>query len=140
MNYFKRLETILIAIVILVLGVAYGLMSDKKYPTPAEVQVGSQAAQQGQQQATQMPADPDAHTRYAGVEGKTAMELLKSFHTVETQDFGDLGEFVESIDGMKPDSRHYWAFYLNGEQSQVGASAYVTKPTDIIEWVLEEIK
>jgi len=77
---------------------------------------------------------------YAGVEGETALALLKAAHQVETQSFGDLGEFVQSIDGIQPGATHFWAFYVNGEKAQVGASSYQTKSGETITWKLEAIE
>ncbi len=77
---------------------------------------------------------------YLGQDGKNALEILKSSYNVETKTSDGLGEFVTSIDGRVPDDKHFWAFYVNGEQSQVGASSYITKSTDAITWKLEEIK
>ena len=75
---------------------------------------------------------------YKGVEGKTALELLKSSHKVETQNFSG-GEFVKTIDGIAPTSAQYWAFTVNGAESTVGAGQYITKDTDTIEWQLKDI-
>ena len=139
-NYFKRLETGLIIVMILVLGVAYGVLNNKaKAPSHVNNQAG------GTSEESQIPNEgndvvPTVFS-YEGVEGKTALELLKATFLVETQSFGDMGEFVTAINGVDADtSAQFWAFYLNGEQSQVGASTYVTKSTDKIEWRLEEIK
>jgi hypothetical protein len=78
---------------------------------------------------------------YQGLEGVDALTLLKQMHKVETKDFGkDLGEFVESIEGVKPGKDEFWSFYVNGKQAQVGASSYVTKKGDVIEWRLEKIQ
>ena len=83
---------------------------------------------------------PLTYVAYEGVDGKTAAEVLKSFHTVETQEFPGVGEFVSRINGVPEDtSKYFWAFYVNGEMAQVGASQYVTKSTDFVEWKLEEI-
>ena len=73
-------------------------------------------------------------------ENKSALELLKSDHRLETKVYEGIGEMVLSIDGVKPDAKHFWAFYLNGLSSNVGASSYSVKNNDIIEWKLEEIK
>lgn len=78
---------------------------------------------------------------YNGIAGETAMDALKKFYTVETKDFGSgMGEFVVSINGIKPASDEFWAFYVNGKSSTVGASTYVAKPSDLIEWRLEKIR
>ncbi len=74
-------------------------------------------------------------------ENKSALDLLKSGHQVETKEFAGVGEFVESIDGKKADgTTEFWAFYVNGEQAQVGASQYHPKDGDRIEWKLEKIE
>src|SRR5215204_1880063 len=65
---------------------------------------------------------------YKGVEGKNALELLKSKYKVETKEYSGMGEMVTSINDVKPDSKHFWGFYINGESAQVGADAYQTKP------------
>ena len=83
---------------------------------------------------------PAQTVSYEGTEGKTALQGLKDLYTVQTKEYLGIGEFVESISGIKPDSKHFWAFYVNGQQSQVGASSYQMKSGDKIEWKLEEIK
>lgn len=76
---------------------------------------------------------------YQIANAKTALDLLKSSHTVKTKVYAGIGEFVESIDGVKPDSKHFWAFYVNGVSSNVGASSYNLKNNDKIEWKLSAI-
>lgn len=72
-------------------------------------------------------------------ENKTALDILKSGHEVETKSFSGVGEFVESINGRKPDIDEFWAFYVNGEQTQIGAADYKPVNGDNIEWKLEKI-
>lgn len=72
--------------------------------------------------------------------GKVALDLLKSTHQVKAKEYSGIGEFVEEIDGIKPDNRHFWAFYVNGKSSTVGASSYTLKDGDKIEWKLDAIK
>jgi hypothetical protein len=83
---------------------------------------------------------PESLISYQGIDGRNALELLKESHNVETQDFGDLGEFVKSIDGIEPAVTHFWGFYVDGKQAQVGASAYETRAGEFIEWRLVEVK
>lgn len=136
MSYFKRLETIFILIVILVLGIAYGILSGANpRPSPSKTNDNNQAGLEAQSKL------PDSsEIKYQGEDGKNALELLKAKYTVEVTSFGDLGEFVKSINGVSPDSSHFWSFYVNGSQSQVGAQTYITKSSDTVEWKLEEIK
>lgn len=75
---------------------------------------------------------------YQGVEGKNALELLKSKATVQTQTYEGIGELVTSINGIASTADNYWIFYVNGQQAQVGADAYITKSTDTIEWRYEQ--
>lgn len=77
---------------------------------------------------------------YQASEKKTALDMLKASHEVKTKSFGDAGEFVEAINGTAPDAKHFWAFYVNGQSSNVGAGSYELKDGDSIEWKLEEIK
>jgi len=76
---------------------------------------------------------------YVGVEGKNALELLKSSHQVETQSFS-FGEMVLSIDGVKSPSTDFWAFYVNGKQAEVGAGDYQTKNSDLLSWKLVKVQ
>lgn len=117
-------SSLLIALAAIVL--AFGLflvIPDRSNPKPdanACVQVADQAC-------------------YEGVEGKNALELLKSAHTTETTT-SSFGEYVNSIDGKKPESNQFWAFYVNGELAQVGAGDYQTKSGDVIVWKLDTIQ
>ncbi|MFA5990947.1 MAG: DUF4430 domain-containing protein [Candidatus Doudnabacteria bacterium] len=77
--------------------------------------------------------------KYNGQEGKNGLELLKAKYTVETKSYGSAGEFVESINGVKPDAQHFWKFFINGESASVGAGSYITKSTDVLEWKLDAI-
>ncbi|MEK7535101.1 MAG: DUF4430 domain-containing protein [Patescibacteria group bacterium] len=76
---------------------------------------------------------------YVGVEGKNALELLKSAHQVETQKFS-FGEMVQSIDGVASPATHFWAFYVNDKLADVGAGDYQTKNEDTLSWKLQKIE
>lgn len=78
------------------------------------------------------------YVKYCGEDGKTAFELLKANTTVDFQQY-DFGVFVKSIGGVTPDEKHFWKFYLNGTESQVGADQVQTRDGDLIEWRLAEI-
>lgn len=69
----------------------------------------------------------------------TAYDLLSSTHKVGFKDYGSMGKFVQSIDGVAPDSKHFWEFFVNGKSSNVGASSYTLKDADKIEWKLSVI-
>jgi hypothetical protein len=87
-----------------------------------------------------VPAAPAQYVSYKGQDGKNALDLLKATHKVEVKVYSGIGEFVDGIDGLKSDTKHFWSFYVNGKQSTVGAGSYTTKTTDTIEWKFEQIK
>ncbi len=99
------------------------------------------SSQTTQSQTPQLPNEPSQANviEYNGEDGKNALTILKSKYTVGTQEFSGIGEFVTSINGVTPDSKHFWAFYVNGKSSNIGASQYITKSTDKLEWKLETI-
>lgn len=79
------------------------------------------------------------YVKYFGEDCKTAFEIL--LYTAQTKfKKYDFGIFVESINGVKPDDKHFWKLYLNGQGAQVGADSLQTHKGDVIEWKLEEIK
>jgi len=90
-------------------------------PTPPQVQVSSNVI------------------TYQGQNGKTALAILKANHRVEAKHY-DFGDLVTGIDGITPDSSHFWAMYVNNQFSQVGASAYITKNSDTIRWQIDKIQ
>lgn len=69
---------------------------------------------------------------YPGKSGVDALTLLQGDHTVDATSEG----FVNSIDGVKPADKQYWAFYVNGELSMTGAKETITKDSDSVEWKL----
>lgn len=77
---------------------------------------------------------------YTGVDGKTALELLKTGHDVDTGVFSGVGEFVTSIDGRAAGVNEFWAFYADGQMAQTGAGNYKTKNGELIEWKIEKVQ
>ena len=88
---------------------------------------------------TQTVQGSNLNTPYNKVkEGETAEDLLQATHKVEVKTYS-FGDMVISIDGIKPDSKHFWAFLVNGAPSNVGAGSYKLKNGDKIEWQLSAI-
>jgi len=81
----------------------------------------------------------DSISYTATEDGQNAFELLKENAEVEYQQY-DFGVFVESINGINGDDKHFWAVYLNDQQAQVGAEQIILQKDDRIEWKYEEIK
>ena len=64
--------------------------------------------------------------------GGSCMDILKESADVET---GYAGSFVLSIDGTGGNDRNRaWFYYVNGLLADVGASGYVPRPGDVIQW------
>lgn len=82
--------------------------------------------------------DAKKHIVYTGKTGKTAQELLLANHKGNVA--FDRSGMVVSIDDYTVSAKdhEYWAFYVNGKQSMVGAASYVTNDTDKLEWKVEK--
>lgn len=77
--------------------------------------------------------------QYEGQNDKTALELLKAGHQIETQD-SSIGIFVTAIDDIKNQENKYWMFYVDGKLASVGADQYKTKDGEKIEWRYEALQ
>ena len=129
---FKKIEIFVIVAIIAVIGIIFAFRKPAIAPT-------SQTTSQTQNQTpTPTQQVPTSVIEYSGVDGKNALELLKVSHQVEAKHY-DFGDLVTGIDGISPDASHFWALYVNGQLSQVGASAYVTKNTDQIRWQIDAV-
>lgn len=73
---------------------------------------------------------------YKGEDGQNALALLKKHAQVQTKT-SSLGDYVTSVNGNDGGGSKYWMFYVNGQESQVGAGTYVTKNSDQIQWKLQ---
>ncbi|QAY71295.1 DUF4430 domain-containing protein [Xylanimonas protaetiae] len=76
---------------------------------------------------------------YDGVAGLTALELLLRLDPTATATGEGANAFVTAIGGRAadPTKNEFWAFYVNGEQAQVGAGTYEMQDGDKITWKLE---
>lgn len=90
--------------------------------------------------ATLSPSPTQATTvTYQGADDKTALELLKTTHSVGVEQ-SSFGEFVTTIDNLKSTDKIFWIFYVDGKQASEGAGTYKTKNGETIEWRYEESK
>ncbi len=130
-----RLSLVMLALGLLAAGCSTGKNSDAiRQPADKNRAVDTQIL------ATPTLGAKIEYIKYQGVEGKNALDLLKGIKKVTTKNYSGVGEFVDGIDGVGSDSKHFWSFYVNGAQATVGAGAYTTKSTDVIEWKYEAIK
>ena len=131
----KSIKILLVALVLVLL--AAGCNKAQVNKRPAQEQTQRQQIQVIQKVESDFS---DSLFNFYADENKTALDLLKTGHKVETKEFAGIGEFVESINGVKADNKHFWEFIVNGKSSNVGASSYEVKDGDKIEWKLSEIK
>lgn len=146
MNDFgKKFEIFVIVSVIALIGVIYAFRQQSDLApttsnpniTQGEQNINSRPS--NQTSAEQMlPQVPSSVIEYQGQDGKNALELLQANHRVDVQHFS-FGDLVTGIDGITPDAKHFWAMYVNGQFSQLGASAYATKSTDTIKWQIDAV-
>lgn len=79
------------------------------------------------------------------LQGKTAFEVLTKLGETNvdfTFDYTeyDFGVMIDSINSYHPDSQsEFWAFYINGEQAQVGVSDYQVENNDELAFKVESI-
>ncbi|MFH0873864.1 MAG: DUF4430 domain-containing protein [Candidatus Komeilibacteria bacterium] len=52
-----------------------------------------------------------------------------------TKDYGSMGVLVTQIgDKKNGDQNKYWQYWINKQQVQTAANAYILRPNDVIEW------
>ena len=81
----------------------------------------------------------ESFTKYEIEENKTVLDLLKQTAAVVTKGEKE-NAFVTEINGKEANEskKEFWAFYLNGKMSPVGAGSYKLKNKDRIEWKIEK--
>jgi|GEM_PF-3334345 len=130
-----KLKLCLITASVLLLAAGCQKQEVKNTPAPVQVQQQIVSVRQSVEGGKQ-----NEQFSYPASFSKTALDLLTSSYKVETKTFSGAGEFVNSINGVKADTKHFWEFIVNGQSSNLGASSYTVNNGDIIEWKLTEIK
>jgi len=74
-------------------------------------------------------------------DGQNVFEVLNKVVSendivLEYKDYGDMGVFIESIDKIANDfkTNRFWQYWVNNEYANVGASNYLLKGGDMVEW------
>ncbi|MDX9893398.1 MAG: DUF4430 domain-containing protein [Patescibacteria group bacterium] len=134
----KTLAKIIIALAIFVAGFYLGT---QQALSPSN---GYNEAVQSQTVNLMIDFGTDRIVTYAATEFAqgSVFDLLKQAAQANNfeigyQDYGgDLGVFLESIDGVANDSRsgRYWQYWVNNVYAQVGLSNYQLKPGDVVTW------
>ena len=71
-------------------------------------------------------------------ENTTAFDLLKGHVKIAYKDFPGVGVFINSIENISNSQDKYWMFYVDGNLSGVGVSAYVINQSTVIEMRYEK--
>jgi hypothetical protein len=132
----KRILAGLVVLLLAGAGIAIGLNMNRSAANgPEKVKTAT-----AKPSATPMPTPTPRVVKYEGVAGKTALELLMVKDPKAVTKGEGANAFVTTIQGYEADEakKEFWAFYVNGKQSDVGAGAYATKPGDQIEWKIEK--
>jgi HAMP domain-containing protein len=133
--------TLIITLVVAVFGAVVGLMANVNASNNTDTINSLQSEVDSLKSEATKNDIKENGVSYDGKNDKTALELLKDSHKVETKEYSGMGEFVTSIDGVAAeDGKNFWAFYVNGQMAAEGASTYKTKDGEKIEWRLDAIQ
>ena len=78
---------------------------------------------------------------YVGKKDSTALAQLKEQTEGVTTKPSSFGEYVDSIGAYRGgQDGKYWRFYVDGKMASVGASTYVSKGGETIEWKFEKVQ
>lgn len=147
----KKQVITIISIIILALGIGgavYIVTNNKinKDNNTSAVETDAAYQQQEQQnpdagQTTMVFSEDGKTVTYTANESENALDALKRQTDVKTKTYEGMGEYVTAINGLAADdSTNFWAFYINGQQSEVGAGSYTAMAGDQLEWRLEAIR
>ena len=147
MTDFRRTRAVPTA-VLPCLALVVGLVSGCQGAGTADAGAGSPSVEASASAEASTPeasasGSPDADEvtewSYPGEDGRTALELLlESDPSAEVTGEG-ADAYVVAIGGRRADDarQEFWALYVDGQQSQVGAGTYETKTGEEITWKLE---
>lgn len=147
----KKQVITIISIIILALGVGGTVyivsnnnINKNNNTSAVETDVAYQQQEQqapDPQQTTIVFSEDGKTVNYTANESENALDALKRQTDVQTKTFEGMGEYVTAINGIvADDSTNFWAFYINGQQSEVGAGSYTAVAGDQLEWRLEAMR
>jgi hypothetical protein len=128
----------LLAILLLLAGAVFAyLRFNKTEPAPSAITSENQEVV-----ADELPNQKlQASYRFIATEsGQLAIDLLRAHAEIETETYGDAGEFVTAINGLQGNNEYYWAFYLNNKYAEQGAAQTVLQQGDVIRFVYDAVR
>lgn len=75
-------------------------------------------------------------------EGSSALAVMEAARAQTAFDFqgeeyAGIGFFVQEINGTSSTQDHFWLYYVNDEEAQVGVSDYIIQAGDVVTWRYE---
>lgn len=141
-------KQLLLALGAILVAVAFVLVGPMVFSTNAntnsQTNVNSNAAVQATTAKLTITHGSDVKSYSATpTEGVNAMDFTKSLAekegitlSIKSYSFGDI---IEGINGVSSDGEKFWSLYTNNELSSVGASQYIVKAGDVIEWRFQKL-
>lgn len=80
-----------------------------------------------------------AYEFVATMSSQNALELVQSQVKLDLKKY-DFGTMIEGVNGLKADSKHYWALYQAGDYAKTGITELKLTKNEKIELKYEEIK
>ena len=143
----KKQVITIISIIILALGIGgavYIVTNNNNNTSNVETNVAYEQQEQqspDSQTSTIVFTNEGKTVTYTANESENALAALKRQTDVKTKTFEGMGEYVTAINGLAADdSTNFWAFYINGQQAEVGAGSYTAMAGDQLEWRLEAMR
>ncbi len=62
----------------------------------------------------------------------------KNNFSFQSKEYPGMGQFIESINGVKNNRDQNWIYYVNGKKAEIGVSNYKVNNGDIISWKYEK--
>jgi hypothetical protein len=141
-TFVKYVGGFVIIAVVFLLGISVG----KGYSVPQTIPVTTNDIQNQSSTVSIMidygSGKVHAYTGIVVPAGASVFDVLQAATTAKKIDLkykdygGDMGIFIESIDGVgkDPTGRKWWQFWVNNAYSQVGAGSYKVQSGDTIEF------
>ena len=138
----KNKKIILIVLICLIFLGVFFLNSQKKLPLPDLPLLKEEKKVEGQVTKTTPQANDLSFTD--NIPGETSvydfmskLEEKGKINFTEKYYIG-MGEFIDSINGIKNNQNQSWIYYVNGIEAQVGVSNYKIKTGDIVSFKYEK--
>lgn len=139
MCFTMMMKSRVFAVLVLALLVAGGLFAALRFLRADSTSTSAPEQETVTQPPIQNQKLQASYTYIATESGQIALNLLRSQAEVQTQSYGDAGDFVNSINGLAASNEYYWAFYVNNEYAERGAGQTVLEEGDVIRFEYQSL-